>query len=88
MILGKKWKFLKKNSRAGSRFLGVPQVNQAGLVKTSARKKGIRAEAESLLGVLIKLNYDRIVSFYFSMKWSFCERKKLLILCPVYSPSG
>ncbi len=39
MILGKKWKFLKKNSRAGSRFLGVPQVNQAGLVKTSARKK-------------------------------------------------
>jgi len=28
--------------------------------KTPARKKGTRAEAESLLGVLIKLNYDRI----------------------------
>jgi len=44
------------------RIPGVPQrLIQSGQ-KISTRKKGIRAEAESLLGVLIKLNYHRIVA--------------------------
>lgn len=38
------------------RVPGVPQEPESGRMKTTARKKGIRTDAESLLGVLIKLN--------------------------------
>ena len=73
MISWKNVEFSKFFQTSWIRIAGVPQENQAGLVKTSARKKGIRAEAESLLGVLIKLNLSQNSFFYFFMKWSFCE---------------
>jgi len=40
MILGKKWKFLKKNSRAGSRFLGFPRWIKLAWSKPRLAKKG------------------------------------------------
>ena len=52
----------EKNLNRLIRAPGVPQEPESGRMKTTARKKGIRADAESLLGVLIKLNYDRIVA--------------------------
>jgi hypothetical protein len=46
----------EKNLNRLIRVPGVPQEPESGRMKTTARKKGIRADAESLLGVLIKLN--------------------------------
>jgi len=61
-ILGIFWKFPKKIIGVWIRIPGVPQQISPAGQKTSARKKGIRAEAESLSGVLIiKLNYSVLI---------------------------
>jgi hypothetical protein len=54
----------EKNLNRLIRVPGVPQEPESGRMKTTARKKGIRADAESLLGVLIKQTYYYDISVF------------------------